>query len=81
MLKTCGTEMNQRLNEIAVEAISYYAQPLQKEARQPGSNVAPIGPEYGLTVVPRYLNNRASSIYGGSNEVQRNIMAKLVLGL
>jgi acyl-CoA dehydrogenase len=31
--------------------------------------------------VPSYLNNRAASIYGGSNEVQRNIMAKLVLGL
>jgi acyl-CoA dehydrogenase len=31
--------------------------------------------------VPRYLNNRASTIYGGSNEIQRDIMAKLVLGL
>lgn len=34
-----------------------------------------------MTVVPSYLNNRAASIYGGSNEIQRGIMAKLVLGL
>ncbi len=35
----------------------------------------------GLTAVPRYLNNRAASIYGGSNEIQRDIIARLVLGL
>jgi len=34
-----------------------------------------------VTGMARYLNNRAGSIYGGSNEVQRNIMAKAVLGL
>ncbi len=81
MLKTRGTETMQRINELGVEAIGFYAAPDQKAAREPLSNVAPIGPAHGLTVVPRYLNNRASSIYGGSNEVQRNIMAKLVLGL
>ena len=46
-----------------------------------GSNVAPIGPEEGLTAMARYLNNRAASIYGGSNEIQRDIIARLVLGL
>jgi len=81
MLKTRGTEMQQKLNELAVEAIAYYAAPDQKAARTPGSNQEIVGPDYGLTAMARYLNNRAASIYGGSNEVQRNIMAKLVLGL
>jgi len=81
MLKVCATEMRQRLDELAVEAVQYYATPDQLDARQTGSNVAPIGPADAITAVPSYLNNRAGSIYGGSNEVQRNIMAKLVLGL
>ena len=45
------------------------------------SNVVKIGPDQALTAFPSYLNNRASTIYGGSDEVQRNIMAKFVLGL
>ena len=81
MLKVCATEMRQRLDELAVEVVQYYAVPDQLDARQTGSNVAPIGPAEAITAVPSYLNNRAGSIYGGSNEVQRNIMAKLVLGL
>ena len=81
MLKTKGTEMRQRLDEIAVETIAYYAGVDQMDAREPGSNVEPVGPAEGMVFMPSYLNNRAASIYGGSNEVQRNIMAKLVLGL
>jgi acyl-CoA dehydrogenase len=81
MLKTKGTEMQQRIGELGLETIGYYAMPDQIAARQPGSNATIIGPEAALATVPRYLNNRAASIYGGSNEIQRNIMAKLVLGL
>lgn len=81
MLKINGTETTQRLDEIAIEALGAYAHVDQPEAREPGSNVAPIGPEIGLTAMPRYLNNRAASIYGGSNEIQRDIIARLVLGL
>ena len=81
MLKTRGTEMRQRLDEIAVETIGFYASADQHDARTPGSNVEPIGPREGMVFMPTYLNNRAASIYGGSNEVQRGIMAKLVLGL
>ena len=81
MLKTRGTEMRQRLDEIAVETIGFYASADQHDARTPGSNVEPIGPKEGMVFMPTYLNNRAASIYGGSNEVQRGIMAKLVLGL
>jgi alkylation response protein AidB-like acyl-CoA dehydrogenase len=54
---------------------------LQPEALQVGSGVKPVGPEYALTAMPRYLNTRATTIYGGSSEVQRGIIAKSVLGL
>ena len=81
MLKVQGTELMQRLDEIGVEALGAYAWVDQPEARAPGANVGYVGPEHGLVTTARYLNNRAASIYGGSNEVQRNIMARLVLGL
>ena len=81
MLKMQGTEAMQRLDELAVEAIGAYAAVDQPEARAAGSNVAPIGPPDGLLAMARYLNNRAASIYGGSNEIQRDIVARLVLGL
>ena len=81
MLKVRGTELEQELSELAVEAIGYYAAPDEYDARQPGSNLPPIAEKDELVVMPRYLDYRAASIYGGSNEIQRNIMAKLVLGL
>ena len=81
MLKVQGTELMQRLDEIALEALGAYAWVDQPEARAPGANVDFVGPEHGLVTTARYLNDRAASIYGGSNEVQRNIMARLVLGL
>jgi alkylation response protein AidB-like acyl-CoA dehydrogenase len=81
MLKTQGTEAMQRIDELAIEAAAHYAAVHQPAAREAGSNIAAIGPDHSLTAMARYLNNRAGSIYGGSNEIQRNIMARLVLGL
>ncbi len=81
MLKINGTEAMQRIDEISVAALGDYAHVEQVDAREPGSNVPPVGPEEGLVAMPRYLNNRAASIYGGSNEIQRDIIARLVLGL
>ncbi|HEX2592490.1 MAG TPA: hypothetical protein VHL34_13390, partial [Rhizomicrobium sp.] len=74
-------EMMQNLDELAIEIAGHYAAVPQPEARVPGSNVEPIGPASLMFAMPRYLNNRAASIYGGSNEIQRDIMARLVLGL
>lgn len=81
VLKLRGTELGQAVTELTMEALGYYAQPHNVEYLTPGSNAEPIGPEYAATVTPRYFNYRKASIYGGSNEIQHNIIAKLILGL
>jgi acyl-CoA dehydrogenase len=81
MLKTQGTEAMQAIDELAIDAAAHYARVDQLQARRPGANIPVIGPERSLTAMPRYLNNRAASIYGGSNQIQRDIMARLILGL
>ena len=81
VLKALSAEMQQQITELAVEAMGQYSAVHQPEARTVGSNIPTVGPEDGVVAFSRYFNLRASSIAGGSNEVQRNIMAKLVLGL
>ena len=81
VLKTCGADLSQRLTELAVEALAFYIAPDQQDAIVPGRNLQPVGPADGVNAFPRYFNERAGSIAGGSNEVQKNIVAKLVLGL
>ncbi len=81
LLKARGTEMAQRITELGMEALAFYVAPFEPEARKQGANVKPITPDYGLVFMPLYLNTRAATIYGGSSEVQRNIMAKLILGV
>ena len=77
ILKIKGTEVQQRITELAVEAVGYYAYPY---ARFFGDNEYPVGPDYALGQSGAYFNMRKASIYGGSNEIQRNIIAKAVLG-
>ena len=81
ILKIRGTEIQQRLSELALEAIGYYANPYIAEAREAGWNEASIGPEYAANIAPHYFNWRKASIYGGTNEIQKTIIAKMVLGL
>jgi acyl-CoA dehydrogenase len=81
ILKNLGADAGQRLTELAVDAMGYYGAVHQPDARSPGSNLPAIGPDEGIVAFPRYFNLRATSIAGGSNEVQKNIVAKLVLGL
>ena len=80
-LKVMGTEVQQAIDELAIEALGIYAAPWQPHLREMGNNQKPAGPEATMKFMPDYLNNRAATIYGGSSEVQRNILAKLALGL
>ena len=77
ILKIRGTEIQQRITELTLEAVSYYGLPNELSF---GANEY-IGPDYAAGAAGRYFNMRKTSIYGGSNEIQRNIIAKAVLGL
>jgi alkylation response protein AidB-like acyl-CoA dehydrogenase len=79
MLKIRGSEIQQTLTELACEALGYYASPY--EHLPDGTNQPPVGPEYAQGRMEAFLYYRATTIYGGSNEIQRNIIAKMVLGL
>jgi alkylation response protein AidB-like acyl-CoA dehydrogenase len=80
ILKTRGSEMQQRLSELLVEAVGGYAQPFVQDTFAISNEPRP-GPDHAAPVAPAYFNYRKASIYAGSNEIQRNIMSKLVLGL
>lgn len=81
IFKLRGSELLQEMLEMTMNAIGYYAMPYQPEAYVPGNNVEPIAPEDGLVATSKYYNQRAATIYAGSSEVQRSIIAKHVLGL
>ena len=79
ILKIKGTELQQSISELFIEMLGYYAHPFLTEAEL-GSNES-IGPDYARSAMPHYLNFRKVSIYGGSNEIQRNVISKAILGL
>ena len=81
ILKIRGTELQQHIAELTMEAIGPYANPYIPEALSDGWNEEPVGPDYAAAAAPRYFNWRKASIYGGSNEIQKGIVAKFVLGL
>jgi hypothetical protein len=81
ILKVKGTEIQQRLTELTLEAVGTYGAPYFRGFPEDGSNEFPIGPDYAHYAGPNYFNFRKTSIYGGSNEIQRNIITKMILGL
>lgn len=81
ILKIKGTEIQQRLTELTFEAVGNYSAPLYQDFSQEGTNEFSVGPDYAKASAANYFNTRKTSIYGGSNEIQRNIISKMILGL
>jgi alkylation response protein AidB-like acyl-CoA dehydrogenase len=81
MLKTRGTELQQAVTELALDISGNWSSPLDESTPLDGDNFLSIGPSAHNGVSQEYFNTRKVSIYAGSNEIQRNIMSKLVLGL
>ena len=79
LFKIRGTEIFQRITDLTHQAIGNYGLAIREHPVS--ANRFMPGPEYGHTATEKYLNSRKLSIYGGSNEIQRNIIAKAVLGL
>jgi alkylation response protein AidB-like acyl-CoA dehydrogenase len=79
MLKVKGTEIRQEINDLARRAAGAYAIPFASEALE-GDNSNLAQPEGTAAVSAQYFNNRKLSIFGGSNEIQKNIIAKVKLG-
>lgn len=79
ILKIKGTEIAQAIQELLVEVHGYYSLPYPDA--QLLNNEGPIGPDTVFPSQRAFFYGRASSIFGGSNEIQRNIISKAVLGL
>ncbi|MDO8251164.1 MAG: acyl-CoA dehydrogenase family protein [Rhodoferax sp.] len=80
LLKIRGSEIQQRYSELMMLAAGPYALPLIHEAMEAGWQGDAVGAAYCAPLASTYFNLRKTTIYGGSNEVQRNIVAQVVLG-
>jgi alkylation response protein AidB-like acyl-CoA dehydrogenase len=82
ILKIKGTEIQQAISELMMRAAGAYALPMRREAMEAGWQADPdlphAGPRYAETVMAAYLNQRKLSIFGGTNEIQKNIIAKMM---
>ncbi len=78
ILKLKGSQIQQATTELLMEVVGPYALPYVPE--EEGRNEPEIGPHDAAVAAPSYFNNRKVSIYGGSNEIQHNIIAKAILG-
>ncbi|MGY8958579.1 MAG: acyl-CoA dehydrogenase family protein [Alphaproteobacteria bacterium] len=81
LIKLRGSDLTQSLTELNLQAVGYYGMPYDREWFPFGGNMDSIGPAHSPTALFRYCNRRKVTIYGGTNEVQRTIIAKHILGL
>ncbi len=81
VLKVKGTEIQQALTELMMYAVGPYALPFERASAEEGDLRSAAGPDYAAPLAAAYLNARKVTIYGGSNEIQRNIIAQMILGL
>ena len=80
LLKIRGSEIQQRYSELMMLAAGPGSLPLIQEAMEAGWQGDFVGPAYVAPLASTYFNMRKTTIYGGSNEVQRNIVSQVVLG-
>ena len=81
LLKIKGTQIQQMLTELMVEAVGPYAQPFDPSYLEGETQQAITGDNDAAPLAPYYFNYRKTSIYGGSNEIQRNIISQMILGV
>ena len=81
MLKIRGTQIRQEITSLTRRAMGPYARPYVAEALEDGNQHLSVGPEGADTAAAQYFNNRKLSIFGGSSEIQKNIISKMILGL
>ena len=81
MLKIRGTQIRQEISSLLRRAMGPFARPFVEEALHEGYDGTPVGPAEAASAAAAYFNNRKLSIFGGSNEIQRNIISKMILGL
>jgi alkylation response protein AidB-like acyl-CoA dehydrogenase len=81
VLKLTVSRLGQLATELAVEALGGDALADPRAILGPGDNAAHLWADYAQTMTAKYLNHRAATIFGGSQEVQHNIVARAVLGL
>jgi alkylation response protein AidB-like acyl-CoA dehydrogenase len=81
ILKVKGTEIAQALSELTLQAAGVYALPFDREAMKLDYEGERVGPDYAAPLAATYCNLRKLSIFGGSNEIQKNIVAQMILEL
>jgi alkylation response protein AidB-like acyl-CoA dehydrogenase len=81
ILKIKGSEIQQSLSELMMQAVGHYALPYSPEALDAGWQGIPVGADYCAPLAGHYFNMRKTTIYGGSNEIQKNIISQMILGL
>ena len=81
ILKIKGSEIQQTIAELQMQALGHYALPWLPEALDPAWQGEPVGADYAAPLSGHYFNYRKTTIYGGSNEIQKNIIAQMILGL
>ena len=81
ILKIKGSEIQQAIAELEMQALGHYALPWLPEALDAAWTGVPVGADYVTPLSGHYFNYRKTTIYGGSNEIQKNIIAQMILGL
>ena len=79
ILKIKGSEIQQGLKQLLVESLGMYSAPYENDMMPIDSDYLSIGPQHMQGIMAEHLYGRGASIFGGSNEIQRNILARQLL--